>query len=111
RNSEKITSRHKHNTVTGMSLAPDGKEIFVTGSEERHIAAVGGDVLHRSRTLGGYFELPSWSADGEQLQMTRKVDPAVLVLNRRGKILMTISLDQPVASAAYAPDGSLVAVL
>jgi serine/threonine protein kinase/WD40 repeat protein len=98
--------------MDGMQLSPDGELLLFVSKHEMLLANTKrGDVLYRCSHPEALYSAPAWSPIGDKAAVCRLDAQSVTILDRKGQAMCSIAHGAAPESAAFSPDGSLVAIL
>lgn len=103
----------KQRNREGIAFSPSGEDAFYATDVEYGIAsAANGQIFFHAHDSDADFASPNWSVRGNRLYLLRRTDPALLILDRRGRLDRTIEFNQNQPKmAVISPDDSVAAIL
>lgn len=95
-----------------LKLSPNGRTLLhVSGSEFLMVEATSGKVIHRETDPEANYGAAVWSPTGKQAAVCCMNQEKVLVVDRLGQTLRTMSHISHPNGVAFSPDGSHVAIV
>ena len=98
--------------TSGMQLSPDGTQLlYLCDPEIRLMDIDGGELKFRLSEPEAHYYNPTWSPSSDKAAICCEHSESVKIIDRMAKTIRSIPLSDRPESAAFSPDGSLIAVV